>query len=305
MALVECGNCGAKISSNAETCPKCGGKKETDTTCWECGTLLPNNHEGKCPECGTPNPKINPSFENDEKPKEDQQYSDTNDQVSVQNENPNVISNIKYNGMEQEKTIKPLSDLDYSDKVFKENFLFEVSPSFPAFREFILVGWIFLDFIILKSWPNWLTGLILFSLIFYCFMSYLTRYRYLIMKDKIVEVFKATDNYFKSDYVGAVIPYKNIQSIDLRDGQFRFKLDWNTNDPQSDLTKELNNKELRKILDLFEIHQKKGDIPSTFAIFKPKAIKSRLLWKIASSIILIYLLILTFMPAFISEFMRS
>jgi len=42
MALVKCGECGAQISSDAESCPKCGYKqpKPTSTTTWVVGILL-------------------------------------------------------------------------------------------------------------------------------------------------------------------------------------------------------------------------------------------------------------------------
>lgn len=59
MALVGCTECGAKISPNAVTCPKCGDPdphRKASTPCVMCGSSTPTQHSGPCPECGEPDP---------------------------------------------------------------------------------------------------------------------------------------------------------------------------------------------------------------------------------------------------------
>jgi hypothetical protein len=52
MALVECAECGKRISDRAETCPKCGASNDRKD-CPECGTSV-SMGTGCCPECGYP-----------------------------------------------------------------------------------------------------------------------------------------------------------------------------------------------------------------------------------------------------------
>lgn len=57
MALKQCNKCGANISLKAQKCPKCGFLEpfnKDKIICVECGTYLPSNHKGSCPECGNP-----------------------------------------------------------------------------------------------------------------------------------------------------------------------------------------------------------------------------------------------------------
>ncbi|MFW6065043.1 MAG: zinc ribbon domain-containing protein, partial [Candidatus Natronoplasma sp.] len=50
--MVECGNCGATISADATSCPKCGVEFDMDTVkCSECGEWIPADLD-ICPECG-------------------------------------------------------------------------------------------------------------------------------------------------------------------------------------------------------------------------------------------------------------
>ncbi|MEF8873559.1 MAG: CARDB domain-containing protein [Candidatus Thermoplasmatota archaeon] len=50
--VVECGNCGASISADSTTCPKCGVEFDMDTVkCSECGEWIPATSDN-CPECG-------------------------------------------------------------------------------------------------------------------------------------------------------------------------------------------------------------------------------------------------------------
>ncbi|MEF8835870.1 MAG: CARDB domain-containing protein [Candidatus Thermoplasmatota archaeon] len=50
--MVECGNCGATISADATTCPKCGVDFDMDTVkCSECSEWIPADSD-VCPECG-------------------------------------------------------------------------------------------------------------------------------------------------------------------------------------------------------------------------------------------------------------
>ncbi|MFP4001383.1 MAG: CARDB domain-containing protein, partial [Thermoplasmata archaeon] len=50
--MVECGNCGATISADATSCPKCGVEFDMDTVkCSECGEWIPADSD-TCPECG-------------------------------------------------------------------------------------------------------------------------------------------------------------------------------------------------------------------------------------------------------------
>ena len=50
--MVECGNCGATISAEATSCPKCGVEFDMDTVkCSECSEWIPADQD-VCPECG-------------------------------------------------------------------------------------------------------------------------------------------------------------------------------------------------------------------------------------------------------------
>ncbi len=50
--IVECGNCGATISADATSCPKCGVEFDTETVkCSECDEWIPADSK-ECPECG-------------------------------------------------------------------------------------------------------------------------------------------------------------------------------------------------------------------------------------------------------------
>ncbi|MBS3781183.1 MAG: hypothetical protein KGY68_01070 [Candidatus Thermoplasmatota archaeon] len=50
--MVECGNCGATISADATSCPKCGVEFDMNTVkCSECGEWIPADSD-VCPECG-------------------------------------------------------------------------------------------------------------------------------------------------------------------------------------------------------------------------------------------------------------
>ena len=55
MALIKCKECGAQISDQATTCPKCGAPVERMIFCSECGTQM-NENTKACPNCGCPNP---------------------------------------------------------------------------------------------------------------------------------------------------------------------------------------------------------------------------------------------------------
>lgn len=53
MALIKCKLCGAMVSDQAVSCPKCGGPIIHKTNCKECGFELPYNAIN-CPNCGCP-----------------------------------------------------------------------------------------------------------------------------------------------------------------------------------------------------------------------------------------------------------
>ena len=49
--LVECSNCGNKISATSKFCPECGKAQSTTKFCPECGSKVSSNSKF-CPECG-------------------------------------------------------------------------------------------------------------------------------------------------------------------------------------------------------------------------------------------------------------
>jgi RNA polymerase subunit RPABC4/transcription elongation factor Spt4 len=118
VALIECGNCGAKISANAEVCPKCGGKKEIDTACWECGELLPDNHEGQCPECGTPSPLSSVRSHNDGMPEVESDKLQKEAAIG----NVKKEDNAEHRG-QRERNLKRLAEL-------KDDFYIKYPPTF-------------------------------------------------------------------------------------------------------------------------------------------------------------------------------
>lgn len=52
MALINCKECGQKISDAAKICPHCGAPVIKDVYCPKCGKKVPENVKF-CPDCGT------------------------------------------------------------------------------------------------------------------------------------------------------------------------------------------------------------------------------------------------------------
>lgn len=60
MALITCPECGAQISDQAPTCPKCGVPLPKVSKCPECGGIV-SDQDLACPNCGLPLKQINPT----------------------------------------------------------------------------------------------------------------------------------------------------------------------------------------------------------------------------------------------------
>lgn len=299
MALIECGNCGAKISANAETCPKCGSKKETDITCWECGALLPSNHEGSCPECGEPEPK-NKSVN----------FNQKEEQVSEDDVEKNESNAAQERIVDSEQTVTQKTDhveMKLGDKLYGleeqwgSDYLFTIeNTSFPNSRIFFLLLWMTFEtrYLVLPRWIS--LSIILVTVLWYT-INWISRHRYIILKDKIVEYYLT---FFKPATYLTSLPYEKIDYIDLGDGKFTIKHSWQNAASYEIYNGEFDKKELNKVVDLFEVHQKKGNLPASLLIKKPKAIRSRMLWGIAN-IILIIIFAFSGEPSFVSTFINE
>lgn len=53
MALIQCSECGARVSDLAKSCPHCGAPVENHCKCMECGHIVSPNAI-MCPQCGAP-----------------------------------------------------------------------------------------------------------------------------------------------------------------------------------------------------------------------------------------------------------
>lgn len=53
MALIQCSECGARVSDLAKSCPHCGAPVEKHCKCMECGHIVSQNAI-MCPQCGAP-----------------------------------------------------------------------------------------------------------------------------------------------------------------------------------------------------------------------------------------------------------
>lgn len=86
MALINCKNCGKKISRKALRCPKCGYAQFV--VCEDCNTELSIYHQGDCPECGNPDieklidqyyPEFNEAAKAEENEEDNEQYYQDDD----------------------------------------------------------------------------------------------------------------------------------------------------------------------------------------------------------------------------------
>ena len=53
MALIQCDECGGKVSDRAAACPHCGTPPGVLVECYECGDKVSDRAES-CPHCGAP-----------------------------------------------------------------------------------------------------------------------------------------------------------------------------------------------------------------------------------------------------------
>lgn len=61
MAIIDCPNCGQKISGRATKCVHCGASIDKKKICEECGTEYPD-YKPECPNCGCPSKKSSSRF---------------------------------------------------------------------------------------------------------------------------------------------------------------------------------------------------------------------------------------------------